>query len=142
MTFDKAEKIIRAVCAALGTIGGFFFGELDGLFFAVVAVMAADYVTGVIAAAVLKRLSSSAGFRGIVKKLFMITLIALGHIIDAYVIGQGAALMTAVELFFLANESLSICENAGELGLPIPKKLREMLAQLKNDEEDKDNNGD
>ena len=50
--------------------------------------------------------------------------------------------MTAVELFFLANESLSICENAGELGLPIPKKLREMLAQLKNDEEDKDNNGD
>lgn len=142
MTSDKFERIIRIISTALGAVGGFIFGELDGLFFAVVAVMAADYVTGVFAAAALKRLSSSMGFRGIVKKLFMITLIALGHIIDAYVIGQGAALMTAVELFFLANESLSICENAGELGLPIPKKLREMLAQLKNDEEDKNNNGD
>lgn len=133
------DKLIRILSAALGAAGGFLFGQLNGLFFAVVSLMAADYLTGVLLAVLNKKLSSEVGFKGIVKKIFMFVLMAIGHIIDACVIGQGAALMTAVELFFIANESISICENAANLGLPIPKKLRDVLEQLK----DKgDNDGD
>lgn len=58
-------------------------------------------------------------------------LVAVGHIIDAQVIGSGAAVMTAVQLFFVANEGISILENAARLGVPIPKKLKDILIQLK-----------
>lgn len=139
MTWDKA---FRAVSTALGAVGGFLFGQITGLFWAVIAMMAIDYVTGVILAVVNKRLSSKVGFRGIAKKLCIIMLMAVAHVIDAEVIGTGAGLMTAVQLFFLANEGISILENAAALGLPIPNKLRGVLEQLKseNDKEDDDGN--
>ena len=137
MTWDKA---FRAVSTALGAVGGFLFGQITGLFWAVIAMMAIDYITGVILAVVNRRLSSKVGFRGIAKKLCIIMLMAVAHVIDAAVIGTGAVLMTAVQLFFLANEGISILENAAALGLPIPNKLRGVLEQLKseNDEEEDD----
>ena len=133
--------MIKSISAALGAVGGFLFGQLNGLFYAVIAMMAIDYVTGVLLAAVNGRLSSRTGFRGIVRKLFMIMLIAVGHIIDAQVIGTGAALMSAVELFFVANEGISVLENAAALGLPIPQKLRDVLEQLR-DKDKGDGDGD
>lgn len=123
--------MIKSISAALGAVGGFLFGQLNGLFYAVIAMMAIDYITGVIVAVLDKKLSSEVGFRGLVKKLFILVLIAVAHIIDAQVIGTGAALMTAVMLFFIANEGISILENAAALGLPIPKKLRDVLEQLR-----------
>lgn len=135
MTWDKA---FRAVSTALGAVGGFLFGQITGLFWAVIAMMAIDYITGVILAVVNKRLSSRVGFRGIAKKLCIIMLMAVAHVIDAEVIGTGAGLMTAVQLFFLANEGISILENAAALGLPVPKKLRGVLEQLKSDNDEED----
>ena len=135
------DNVIKSISAALGAVGGFLFGQLNGLFYAVIAMMAIDYVTGVLLAAVNGRLSSRTGFRGIVRKLFMIMLIAVGHIIDAQVIGTGAALMSAVELFFVANEGISVLENAAALGLPIPQKLRDVLEQLR-DKDKGDGDGD
>lgn len=132
MTWDK---IVRGAATALGLAGGFLFGKLTGLFWAVIALMAIDYVSGVILAIARKSLSSKTGFRGIAKKLCIIMLMAVAHVIDAQVIGTGAALMTAVQLFFIANEGISILENSAALGLPVPKKLREVLEQLKTDEE-------
>lgn len=133
------SNIFKGASAAVGGVVGFLYGQLNGLFWAVIALMAIDYITGVIVAVLDKKLSSEVGFRGLVKKLFILVLIAVGHILDAYVIGQGAAFMTAVMLFFAANEGISIMENAANLGLPIPKKLRDVLEQLK----DKgDNDGD
>ena len=139
MTWDKA---FRAFSTVLGAVGGFLFGQITGLFWAVIAMMAIDYITGVILAVVNKQLSSRVGFRGIAKKLCIIMLMAVAHVIDAEVIGTGAGLMTAVQLFFLANEGISIMENAAALGLPVPKKLRDVLEQLRteNDEEDDDGN--
>ena len=136
----KWDDIIRSIFTALGAVGGFLFGEITGLFWAVIAMMAIDYITGVILAVVNRRLSSKVGFRGIAKKLCIIMLMAVAHVIDAAVIGTGAGLMTAVQLFFLANEGISILENAAALGLPIPNKLRGVLEQLRteNDKEDDD----
>ena len=132
------SDIVKAISAAVGGVVGFLFGQLNGLFWAVIALMAIDYVTGVIVAVLDKKLSSEVGFRGLVKKLFILVLIAVGHILDAHVIGQGAAVMTAVMLFFAANEGISILENAAALGLPVPKKLRDVLEQLKNKDGDDD----
>ncbi len=69
----------------------------------------------------------------------VLVIIAVGHLIDTYIIGTGAALMTAVILFFAANEGISILENAAKLGLPIPKKLRDILEQLRKDDDHDDN---
>lgn len=134
MTWDN---FVKAVFAAVGGVVGFLFGQLNGLFWAVIALMALDYITGILCAVTTKTLSSEVGFRGLVKKFMILIVIAVGHLVDAYIIGQGAAFMTAVMLFFAANEGISILENAANLGLPIPKKLRDVLEQLK-DKGDKD----
>lgn len=131
----KWDRIFECMAAAAGAVVGFLFGEVTGLFWAMIAFMAVDYVTGVLVAVVNKNLSSEIGFRGLVKKFLILVFVAMGHIVDTYVIGSGSALMSAVMLFFIANEGVSIIENAVGLGMPVPKKLREVLEQLRRESE-------
>ena len=88
----------------------------------IIALMALDYITGVLYGIAAKALSSEVGFKGLVKKLMVLVIIAVGHLVDTYIIGTGSALMTAVIIFFAANEGISILENAARHGLPIPKE--------------------
>ena len=134
----KWDTIVKSVSGAIGAIVGFMYGEINGLFIAIIALMVLDYITGILCAIVTKTLSSEVGFRGLVKKFVILIVIAVGHLVDAYVIGTGSAVMSAVMLFFAANEGISILENAAILGLPIPQKLKDVLEQLK----DKDKDGD
>ena len=85
-----------------------------------------------------KKLSSDIGFRGIFKKVLIFSLVAIGHIIDKSVMGDGSVIRTAVIFFYLSNEGVSILENAAHIGLPIPQKLKDILDQLHNrsDKED------
>ena len=132
------DTIVKSVSGAIGAVVGFMFGEINGLFIAIIALMVLDYITGILCAIVSKTLSSEVGFRGLVKKFIILIVIAVGHLVDAYVIGTGSAVMSAVMLFFTANEGISILENAAILGLPIPQKLKDVLEQLKDkDKEDK-----
>lgn len=124
------KGFFNTVLAAAGAVCGFLFGELNGMLIALIAISVMDYVTGVIAAAVSKSLSSAVGFKGICKKLMLFTLVAVANIIDMQVIG-GSALRTAVIFVFIANEGLSIVENSAEMGVPIPQKLKDVLAQIK-----------
>lgn len=124
------KGFFNGALAAAGAVCGFLFGELNGILIALISVSVLDYITGVISAAVNKTLSSSAGFRGICKKLMLFTLVALANIMDTQVIG-GSALRTAVIFVFIANEGLSIIENSAELGVPIPQKLKDVLAQIR-----------
>lgn len=130
----------RNVAAIIGGVLGWLFGELDGVFYALVAFVAIDYVTGVIAAYVARALDSAIGFKGIAKKIFIFALVALAHIIDAQVLGKGDVLRTAVIFFYLSNEGLSIIENSVRIGLPVPKSLKNALERLatseSEDEED------
>ncbi len=133
----KWDNIVKAISGAAGALIGFLYGEITGLFVAIIALMALDYITGIICAVSTKTLSSEIGFKGLVKKLMILVIIAVGHLVDAYIIGTGSAFMTAVILFFAANEGISILENAALLGLPVPEKLRNVLEQLKDKEGDK-----
>ena len=122
--------------AAIGGALGWFIGGLDGFLYALIAFVVIDYLTGLLAAGVQKKLSSEVGFKGIAKKIAIFLLVGIANIIDVDVIQNGTALRTAVIFFYLSNEGLSIVENAGNIGLPIPEKLKTMLAQLQDKEDD------
>lgn len=136
---SKIQIIIDSVAGAVGAVLGFLFGEVNGLFWALIAFMATDYITGVVVAVINKQLSSEVGFKGLAKKLLILVFVSLGHIADMYVLGGTPVAMSAVMLFYIANEGLSIIENAGNLGLPVPKKLKDIMIQLKKESEDNEN---
>lgn len=129
---------IQVAFTALGGVLGWFFGGVDGFMYALMAFVAIDYVTGVMCAISDHALSSEVGFRGICRKVLIFVLVGVGHILDANVLGQGDVMRTAVIFFYLSNEGVSLLENAAHLGLPIPDKLKEILAQLHNRKEDDD----
>lgn len=130
ITIDLVWAKIQTAVTALGGILGYFVGGLDGLLTALIILMALDYITGVMCAIVDRTLSSAVGFRGICKKVLILMLVGVAHIMDMHVIGTGDALRSAVICFYLSNEGVSLLENAGHLGLPIPEKLKVILAQL------------
>lgn len=121
---------IQLVFAAVGGWLGWFLGGCDGLLYALIAFVVADYVTGVMCAIVDKKLSSEVGFQGIFKKVLIFLLVGVANILDAQVIGAGCVLRSAVIFFYISNEGVSLLENAGHLGLPIPAKLKNVLEQL------------
>ncbi|MGI6122665.1 MAG: phage holin family protein [Acetivibrionales bacterium] len=123
---------VQVALAAFGGFLGWFLGGFDGFIYALVALMVADYITGVMCAIVDKTLSSEVGFRGIFKKVLIFVLVGIGHIIDTHLIGDGSVLRTAIIFFYCSNEGVSMLENAARLGLPIPEKLKDILAQLHN----------
>lgn len=137
---SKIQIIIDSIAAFFGGLFGFLYGEVTGVFWALIAFMAMDYITGVVVAVINKKLSSEVGFKGLAKKFLILVFVALGHIIDAYVLGGSPVTMTAVMLFYIANEGVSLLENAANLGLPVPRKLKEVLEQIKNKAEEDESN--
>lgn len=125
---------LKAVMAFSCTAFSFIFGDMDGMIVALIALIVLDYISGVIAATVEKKLSSSVGAKGIAKKLFMLLIVAVANIVDINVIGEGHILRTVTTAFYIANECISLIENAGRIGVPVPKKLLDVLEQLKNED--------
>lgn len=97
--------------------------------------MVIDYITGIMAAILEKKLSSNIGFKGIFKKVLIFTFVGIGHIVDIYILQNGSAVRTAVIFFYLSNEGLSIIENATKIGLPVPEKLKAVFVELGKEEE-------
>lgn len=126
--------------AAIGGGLGWFFGELDGFFYALIAFVVIDYLTGVMCAILDRTLSSNVGFRGIFRKVLIFVMVGIGHVIDTQLIGSGDALRTAVIFFYISNEGVSLLENAAHVGLPVPEKLKDVLAQLHDRTENKEDN--
>ena len=129
---------IQLVFAVIGGWLGWFLGECDGLMYALIAFVIADYVTGVMCAVSDRRLSSEVGFKGICRKVLIFVLVGMANILDMHVIGTGCVLRTAVLFFYISNEGVSVLENAGHLGLPVPARLLNVLEQLHEDAEQED----
>lgn len=134
--------VIQIAFTAVGGWLGWFLGGCDGLMFALLAFVVIDYITGVMCVVVDKNLSSAVGFKGIFKKILIFALIGIGHILDLYIIKNGSVMRTAVIFFYMANEGLSLVENAAHLGLPIPAKLKDVLEQLHDRAETKEDSED
>ena len=121
---------VQMVATFIGGWLGYFLGGLDGLLIALIIFMVLDYITGLMCAVIDKKLSSAVGFRGICKKVLILMLVGLANVIDMNVAGTGSALRGAVICFYLSNEGLSLLENAAHIGLPIPDRMKDVLAQL------------
>ena len=126
--------LLPKLMALLGSLLGFLLGGFDGYLYTLLGLILIDYLTGLALAVVRRQLSSEIGFTGIMKKTLMVVMVALGHLLDQNLLGGGATLRTAVIFFYAANEGLSITENLGALGFPMPDRLKKVLAQLSEEE--------
>lgn len=126
------NDVLKSVVSGIIGIAGFLIGEFDGLYKALLALIIADYITGVIVAIVKKQLSSEVGAKGIAKKILMLIVVAVANVLDVQIIGGGAGLRNITIIFYAANEVISLLENTGKLGLPHPPKLLDVLEQVKN----------
>lgn len=123
-------NMIQFIFVAMGGWIGYFLGGCDELLFALLAFVVVDYVTGVMCAISDHTLSSEVGFKGISRKVLIFLLVGIANILDVKVIGTGNVIRTAVVFFYISNEGISLLENAGHLGLPIPEKMKIVLEQL------------
>lgn len=129
---------IQTAFIALGGTLGWFLGGADGFLYALIAFVVIDYITGMMCAVADRELSSKIGFKGICRKVIIFLLVGVANLLDVYIIGTGSVLRTAVIFFYLSNEGLSLLENGAHLGLPIPEKIKNVLAQLHHRSEKED----
>ena len=138
-SIDIVWAKVQMAFTAIGGWIGYFVGGVDGLMTALLIFMVLDYVTGLMCAIADKKLSSAVGFKGICKKVLIIMLVGVAHVVDLHVVGTGDALRSAVVCFYLSNEGVSMLENAAHLGLPVPEKMKDILAQLHDRAEKEEN---
>lgn len=132
------DRYWKSFTALLGGLSGFLFGELDGLMIALIVFICMDYITGLIVGAVRHKLSSHTSFVGLVKKALILVIVAVAHIVDTQILGgENSVFRSAACCLYIANEGMSILENCGKLGVPYPKKLREILEQLRDNDDKK-----
>ena len=134
MTWDKILKFLAGIAGAIAGL----FGEWSTTFTILVVVMAIDYVSGVIVAACGKSpkteaggLSSKVGFIGIAKKCFVMLMVLLATMLDRAIGNETMVFQTSLVFYYIANEGLSVLENAALMGLPFPEKLKKALEALK-----------
>lgn len=123
------DKAIKTIVAAGGAAVSYAYGGWSAMLGALLALVVVDYVSGFAASALEGKLSSGVGARGIAKKIGIFALVAIGHIIDGQ-IGEAHMVRDAAIWFYAANELLSIIENMGRLGVPIPPVIQQAVAVL------------
>ena len=139
------DKTIKALAAVAGAVLG-LFGEWSNLHTILTVLMLTDYVTGCVVAALGRSpktesggLSSKVGFVGLAKKGFIMAIVLLATMLDRALGNTSLMFQSAALCYYIANEGLSILENAGLLGVPYPAKLRKALESLREkDKEDED----
>ena len=126
----RVETTVGAITGMLGTILSILFGEWTNALQSLAVFIFIDYITGVMAAYMQPsaELSSDKGLRGLVKKLALMTFVVFAHWLDNAV-GQ-SVFCTLVVYVLLGTEGLSITENLGRCGVPIPDGIRDKLKQL------------
>jgi len=132
------KESVNSIIAVLGTCFTALFGAWDTALAVLILFMALDYITGFLGGIVNKTLSSSVGFKGLLKKFTILIVLIVAVSLDRLLNAGSWVFRTLVCYFYIANEAISLLENAGKIGLPIPEKLLTVLAQLKNKSEVKE----
>lgn len=127
---DRIDFAFKTMVAAGGSIAGYLFGGWSALLGVLLTFVIVDYVTGILAAAMEGRLASRIGLIGIARKVIIFVMVAIAHQVDT-ALGDAHLLRDATIFFYLANELLSIIENAGRIGLPVPEPIKRAVEALK-----------
>ena len=126
------KNFINFINGTLATTLVYFLGGWDIALQTLIIVIVLDYITGLLKAIANKKINSTVGLKGIIKKVGYLVIVAVAVLLDR-IAGNTGAIRTLVIYFFVANEGISILENWGGMGLPLPQKLIDTLEQLKND---------
>lgn len=130
------EKYFNAIVTVLATFFTYIFGSWDLALQVLIVFMILDYGTGVLYAYLTDQLNSEVGFKGLVKKCMILVVLIIGVMLDR-IVGNGTwVFRTLVAYFYIANEGISLLENVGNIGIPIPNKIRNALEQLNKDDEE------
>lgn len=130
------EKYFNVIVAVLATFFTYIFGVWDLAMQVLIVFMTLDYGTGVLYAYLIGQLSSEVGFKGLVKKCMILVVVIIGVMLDR-MLGNGTWMFrTLVCYFYIANEGISLLENVGNIGIPIPNKIKNALEQLNKDSEE------
>lgn len=132
--FDVYSFNWSSLWAVIMGLCGFLFGGADSLLIALVIFMIIDYLTGLFYGIYSKTLSSKIGLLGFLKKFCIFLVVAVAHTLDLYILNDSELLRNATIGFYIANDGISILENVAKLGIPLPKKLKDVLIQLKDNQ--------
>ncbi len=121
---------LKSGLAIGGGIVSFMFGGWTMMLGVLIALVVLDYITGLTASYIKGDLSSKHGLKGIAKKVIIFAMVSVGNFIDI-ALGSGPFVREAVIIFYVTNEIISVVENVGRAGVPIPEKLRKGIKILK-----------
>lgn len=130
MGMERWNLLVKYVVAASGGLTALLFGGWPMLLQVLLIMTVADYVTGIMAAGTEGKLRSSVGLIGIARKVFIFVIVSIAHQVDV-VLGGQHLLRDATVFFYMANELLSIIENGGRLGVPLPPVIKQAVEVLK-----------
>jgi len=125
------ENVVKTIVAVAGAAASYLFGGWSSLLSILLTFVVLDYITGFAAAAKEGKLNSEVGMWGIAKKVGIFAIVAAAHLVDR-ALGDAHLFRDAAIFFFLANELLSVIENAGRIGVPIPPMLQRAVEVLRN----------
>lgn len=137
----RVDNVYKAILPTLSVVAGFLFGGWSVLLTILLVFMVGDYISGVVAAGYEGKLSSRVGGWGIARKIMILAIVAVAHLVDT-ALGDAHLFRDAAIFFYLSNELLSLLENAGRLGAPIPPMLQKAIAVLRGKGGDQDNDAD
>ena len=136
MENGEMKAMLNTIFAAACSVLTYLFGGWDVALAVLVSFMVIDYLTGVIIAIINKKLSSHVGFKGLAKKLFVVLMLVVAVMLDRLINSGEWIFRTLVAYFYIANEGISIVENIAVLGVPVPKKIIDILEQIKEKHQD------
>lgn len=127
---ERWDVIYRTTAAIGGATASYLFGGWSALLGVLLAFVVIDYLTGIMAAGTEGKLSSAVGLKGIAKKVCIFAMVAVAHLVDT-ALGDAHIVRDATIFFYLANELLSIIENSGRIGLPVPEPIQRAVEVLR-----------
>ena len=134
----KWDKYVSMAIATSGAIINYLWGGLDVMFIALLTFMALDFVAGILCGVKAKALDSHKAYIGITrKKMMILIMVAVAVVLDRLLNAPDTARVLVI-YYYIAMEGISILENAAKLDFPVPSKLKDILLQLQDKEDDLD----
>lgn len=136
----RIDYLISGIASIIGSAFVYCFGRIDTVLICLFGCITLDYISGIIVGIYKKKLSSAIGFKGILKKMFILLMVALAGLLDKSL--QLNVFRSMVCCFYICNEAISIIENASKLGIPFPKKLLNIILETKRKTNEKEGDKD
>src|SRR5690625_4272400 len=133
---ERFDLAVKATIGFIGAIISYLIGGLGVAFTVLLGLMMLDYITGLMVGAVNKNLSSRVGAKGFVRKLYVIILIGAVYMIERVVLDQPGYIGDGVAVAYCVMEFVSITENGGRLGVPMPRQIKNLISSLKHEQSD------